>query len=232
MNSGSDRDDSVQRFKLAVLGNGAVGKTSLIRNFCETGFDASYQQTLGLDLYTKTIQLPLSSKEVALQIWDIGGQQIGGKMIDNYIYGSHAILFVYDVTNPSSFKDLTDWKDCVNRVFATSVLKPKVVLVGNKVDLLHLRQVPATEHEKLATENGADSFFVSSRSGEQVAALFTKVAADLAGVEVQAHDLEMRNHVVATVDSNPSERQMAARRGVTLRATGTVPGKQDDCVMM
>ena len=59
--------------------------------------------------------------QVALQIWDIGGQTIGGKMIGNYIYGAHAVLLCYDITNYQSFQNLEDWYRLVRRTFATSV---------------------------------------------------------------------------------------------------------------
>lgn len=55
----------------------------------------------------------LFGTEATLQVWDIGGQQIGGKMLGNYIFGSHAVLLAYDITNASSFHNLEDWLSVV-----------------------------------------------------------------------------------------------------------------------
>ena len=99
-NSSSDDDsddDGVQtkQFKVILLGDGAVGKTSIATRFCKDDFSVSYKQTIGLDFFLRTITLP-NNVEVCLQIWDIGGQSIGGKMIGNYIYGAHAVLLCYE----------------------------------------------------------------------------------------------------------------------------------------
>jgi Ras-related protein Rab-28 len=75
-----------------VLGDGAVGKTSVVMKFCQDHFAKRYKQTLGVDLFLKKIVLP-GDVHVALSIWDIGGQQIGSKMLHNYIFGAQAILF-------------------------------------------------------------------------------------------------------------------------------------------
>lgn len=69
---------------------------------------------------------------VTLQVWDIGGQTIGGKMIDTYVSGAEAVLFVYDITNYTSFENLDDWVSVVKRVFRGADKLPHLALVGNK----------------------------------------------------------------------------------------------------
>lgn len=68
---------------------------------------------------------------MALQVWDIGGQSIGGKMIKNYIYGAQAVLLCYDVTNYQSFQNLEDWYRLVQQTHSADSM-PYVALVGNK----------------------------------------------------------------------------------------------------
>lgn len=68
---------------------------------------------------------------MTLQIWDIGGQSIGGKMLKNYIFGAQAVLLVYDITNYESFQNLEDWYRLVRRTFDDDRM-PYVGLVGNK----------------------------------------------------------------------------------------------------
>lgn len=100
--------------QIILLGNGAVGKTSIATRFSHGAFNQSYKQTIGVDFFLKNLTLP-GDIQVALQLWDIGGQTIGGKMIKNYIYGASAVVLCYDVTNSDSFADLEDWYRLVKK---------------------------------------------------------------------------------------------------------------------
>mmetsp|Transcript_26653 Transcript_26653/g.58019 ORF Transcript_26653/g.58019 Transcript_26653/m.58019 type:complete len:103 (+) Transcript_26653:365-673(+) len=96
--SSEDEEDAQLQYKVIILGDGAVGKTSLANRFTEDLFSKSYKQTIGVNFFIK--QLTLSNGvNVSIQLWDIGGQTIGGKMIGNYIYGAQAVLLVYDISN-------------------------------------------------------------------------------------------------------------------------------------
>jgi Ras-related protein Rab-28 len=73
------------------------------------------------------------NREIALQIWDIGGQSIGSKMVTNYIAGAHAVLLCYDITNYESFANLEDWYRLVVTAFEKQQMPlPFTALVGNK----------------------------------------------------------------------------------------------------
>ena len=125
-NSSDDEPEQLQ-YKVILLGDGATGKTSIAMRFTDDHFAQQYKQTIGLDFFIKRLVLPgevcccqrirgcwmslsLTHRSldlqvnVALQIWDIGGQTIGGKMIGNYIYGAQAVLLCYDITNYQSFQ--------------------------------------------------------------------------------------------------------------------------------
>merc|ERR1711907_764879 len=121
--SDSDEEGDQMQFKVIVIGDGAVGKTSIVNRFCKDHFASSYKQTIGLDFFMKRIVLP-GNVDVAVQVWDIGGQTIGGKMIGNYVFGSHAVILTYDITNAESFHDLQDWLAVVNKIFKDSETKP------------------------------------------------------------------------------------------------------------
>lgn len=105
--------------------------------FAEDSFSAAYKQTVGVDFFIRRMNIArwgksiclkyhylflhdyacvihfiiiiFSNIQVALQIWDIGGQSIGSKMVSNYIAGAHAVLLCYDITNYESFANLEDW---------------------------------------------------------------------------------------------------------------------------
>jgi Ras-related protein Rab-28 len=210
----SDSDDEIEhlQYKVIIMGDGAVGKTSIINRFCQDGFGQSYKQTIGVDFFNKKITLP-GNVNVTLQIWDIGGQQVGGKMLGKYIYGSAAVLLAYDTTNPESFKNLDDWYGFVMQAFKTDK-KPLMGLVGNKVDLQHLRQVKQEKHSLFAIEHQMVPFLVSAKTGERVNGMFTRLAADLAGVQLSKSDIEQTEKVVtASIVNHPAAPTPAGPRG-------------------
>ncbi|RLN21263.1 hypothetical protein BBJ28_00002848, partial [Nothophytophthora sp. Chile5] len=184
--------------QVIILGDGAVGKTSIAMRHTEDNFSATYKQTIGLDFFLKRMALP-GDTQVTLQIWDIGGQSIGGKMLKNYIFGAQGVLLVYDITNYESFQNLEDWYRLVRRTFDDDRM-PYVALVGNK----STSRSPASGRKKdsdltvcqFTEENDLKSFFVSAKSGDQVNTSFRQVAADLAGIALTKTDLEVEAPVL------------------------------------
>ena len=114
--SDTDLDVIKKQFKVILLGDGTVGKTSIAKRFSQDSFAQTYKQTIGLDLLLRRLQLP-PNYNVTLQLWDIGGQSIGSQMISNYISGANAILLCYDITNYESFANLEDWYRIVMKTY-------------------------------------------------------------------------------------------------------------------
>lgn len=231
MDSGSSAsDEDTAQFKVVVLGNSAVGKTSLIKFFCDSTFQESYCQTMGVDFYSKRVQLPNQDSDIHLQLWDVGGLQLGSSMLNRYLNGANGVCLVYDVTNSSSFKDLEDWEAAVVKSCGTAPhLRPKMFLVGTKVELLN-RTVSAAEHTSFRKNHKLDgSFLVSARSGERVNALFVMVASSMADVTVSQVDLDLVDRVTANIVSAPGELAKADRVAPTHTK---VNGSDNDCVMM
>jgi Ras-related protein Rab-28 len=192
-----DSDEVVRdrQLKIVILGNGSSGKTSIASRYAQGQFGKDYMQTIGVDFFLKRITLS-DKLHVALQVWDIGGQSIGGKMIDKYIYGSHGILLVYDVTNAATFDDLEEWLTVINKVFENSGKRPHIALVGNKVDMEHIRVIKADRHNRFAQDHGMSSHFVSAKTGESVNVCFLKLAADILGVRLTRPDIELHQPVI------------------------------------
>lgn len=181
--SADDEDESdIERvqFKVILLGDGAVGKTSIAMRFAEDQFSQTYKQTVGVDFHIRRLNIP-PKFQAALQLWDIGGQSIGSKMVGNYVAGAHAVLLCYDITNYDSFANLEDWYRIVATTFKSSSM-PYIALVANKCDMRHLTAVKNALHTKFADENNMASFFMSARSGDQVHHAFEIIAATLCGV--------------------------------------------------
>mmetsp|Transcript_70933 Transcript_70933/g.140767 ORF Transcript_70933/g.140767 Transcript_70933/m.140767 type:complete len:234 (+) Transcript_70933:100-801(+) len=188
-NEDDEDEPEYLQYKVILLGDGAVGKTSLAMRFCEDHFAKQYKQTIGLDFFVKRVVLP-GDVHVCLQIWDIGGQSIGGRMVSNYIHGSHAVILTYDITNYQSFQHLEDWFSLVKRTFNKEPL-PYMVLMANKQDLTHMRAVKVDKHNLFADENDLYNYFVSARTGEQVVPSFYRIAAMLAGVTLTRPEMEV-----------------------------------------
>ncbi len=176
---------------LAVLGNGTVGKSSLINNFRSDGFVSVYKQTVGCEFYEKKVSIRESL--VSLRVWDIGGQSIHSKSIQQYVSTSDAIFLVYDVTNRESFIDLSDWKSVLDKHGVTG----NVYLVGNKIDMIGQRQVTVDQHEHYVAETGfRGSIFMSAKTGENVVRMFYKVAGEVLGVHLSENELDIHHKVL------------------------------------
>nr|XP_033804966.1 ras-related protein Rab-28 isoform X3 [Geotrypetes seraphini] len=141
--SDSEEESQDRQLKIVILGDGASGKTSVAMRFAQEAFGKQYKQTVGLDFFMRRIMLP-GNLNVTLQVWDIGGQTIGGKMLDKYIYGAQGVLLVYDITNYQSFENLEDWYTMVKKMNKETDSQPFVALVGNKSLCLFWMVVPST----------------------------------------------------------------------------------------
>ena len=115
--------------KLVLLGDGAVGKTTLRRRFLGEGFKAGYSATIGADFAIKRINL--ENYRLTFQIWDLAGQQRFAAVRELYYRGSRGALLVFDVTNPSSFNNLPNW---LEELWKKAGRVP-MILCGNKIDL-------------------------------------------------------------------------------------------------
>ncbi|XP_032488933.1 ras-related protein Rab-28 isoform X2 [Phocoena sinus] len=219
--SDSEEESQDRQLKIVVLGDGTSGKTSLATCFAQETFGKQYKQTIGLDFFLRRIMLP-GNLNVTLQVWDIGGQTIGGKMLDKYIYGAQGILLVYDITNYQSFENLEDWYSVVKKVSEESETQPLVALVGNKaacnrrtkllypesypLDLEHMRTVKPEKHLRFCQENGFSSHFVSAKTGDSVFLCFQKVAAEILGIKLNKAEIEQSQHIVrAEIVKYPEE---------------------------
>ncbi|XP_071793496.1 ras-related protein Rab-28-like [Asterias amurensis] len=189
---GPQRD---KQLKIVILGDGSSGKTSLATRYSQDQFGKQYQQTVGLDFFLKRIVVK-EDMHVTLQVWDIGGQTLGGKMLENYIYGAKGILLVYDITNYNSFENVEDWYTKVKEVYKDQEHCPHIALIANKMDLEHMRAVKAEKHQRMVDNHGFSSHFVSARTGDTVDLCFLRIAAEILGITLNKSELERTARVV------------------------------------
>jgi len=218
----SDSDEETvisKQYKIAIIGDGAVGKTSICNRFIEGDFNRSYKQTIGVDFYVKRMEIPNPQDPgqktfVALQIWDIGGQAATSKMLNKYIHGADAIVLVYDITNLSSFENISDWMSVVKNQYTTDEKKlPFLALVGNKKDLAHLREVKVDNHLTFCEKNHAIGSMVSARTGDGIQKVFYLMAATLLGMKLERNQVEAQIKVVEAMlidhdQNDPNQRSL------------------------
>ncbi|MFQ5921218.1 MAG: Rab family GTPase [Anaerolineales bacterium] len=154
--------------KVVVAGDGNVGKTSLIRRFCEGKFEQTRVATIGVDFQTQTVDLP--GQTVKLSIWDMAGQDRFKVIRAGFYRGSRAAALVYDVTEPESFGSLARWRDEI----LEAVEQQPFIVVGNKIDLERTQQ--PEQAQEFANSLQAPYLDTSALDGSGVAQLFETLA--------------------------------------------------------
>lgn len=159
-------------FKIVLIGNNSVGKSSIVSRFTDNVFDNTYVSTIGVDFRLKLIIC--KNYFTKLQIWDTSGQERFRAITSSYYRGAHGIILTYDITNRTSFNDLTYWIEEFKK-YNNGETVP-TVLIGNKVDLIARRTVSKLEAEKYAAENGFFYIESSAKNNTNIVNVFELLA--------------------------------------------------------
>ena len=185
---------------LSIIGDGSVGKTSIITAFKSDGFTPIYKQTIGVDFIEKKVNVR-SDIYISLRIWDIGGQSINSKNLDKYLGSSDVVFLVYDVTNADSFANLDDWLVRIREHSKSNY----IYLVGNKIDVIQTRLIQAAQHEEYIILNKlAGGIFVSAKTGENLVKSFYRIAGEVCGVPLTPLELSQYDKVLIAHVAKPS----------------------------
>ncbi|XP_061571223.1 EF-hand calcium-binding domain-containing protein 4B [Cololabis saira] len=158
-------------FKVVLVGNSSVGKTSLLRSFCEGRFHPAATATVGIDYSVKT--LTLDNMQVAMQLWDTAGQERYRSITKQFFRKADGVVVMYDVTVQESFKAVKPWLLNVQEAAGEGV---PVLLLGNKMDMEKEREVLLKDAERLASENKVMFFEVSAFTGKNVSESLSRLA--------------------------------------------------------
>uniref|UniRef100_A0A6B2LJN4 Uncharacterized protein n=1 Tax=Arcella intermedia TaxID=1963864 RepID=A0A6B2LJN4_9EUKA len=157
-----------------MIGDTAVGKSSLLLRFTEDMFNPSFISTIGIDFKVKTVDI--DGKRVKLQVWDTAGQERFRTITTAYYRTAQGIILTYDVTNPESFGNLKMWAKAIDQHAAKSVNR---ILVGNKCDLVDKRQISSEKGRELANEFSIQFFETSAKNATSVEEAFLTLARDI-----------------------------------------------------
>jgi len=154
-------------FKIMLLGDASVGKTSLTLRYISGFFLEDLKLTIGVDFYSKTSDF--NNKKVKLQIWDFGGEERFRFLLSQYCKGANGAFFLYDITNRITLDHLPDWTQII-REYAGDV---PIMLIGSKLDLERFRAVPREDGILAAKKYNLSSFVeLSSKTGQNVEKAF------------------------------------------------------------
>ena len=161
-------------YKILLIGESSVGKTSIILRYTENKFDSSGIATCGVDVKCKYVTY--ENIKIRLDIWDTAGQERFRGLAKNYFRGSNGFILVYDITNKKSFEKLKGWmNDAKEKMEPNS----KMIVIGNKKDCQENREVDLDILEDFAEKNEVKTLEVSAKTNEGIDEIFNVMVQDL-----------------------------------------------------
>jgi len=160
--------------KICLLGDGAVGKTSLIRKFVFDKFDDRYIMTFGTKVSKKQMDVTRGGQDYAitLLVWDILGQRVHNNLHSAYYQGATGAFIVCDTTRKETLDNLEEWIDVFRKVNKNA----PVVLLGNKSDLTDEMQFGDAELGQIAEKYGMKYHLTSAKTGAHVEESFIELS--------------------------------------------------------
>ena len=154
-------------FKVLLLGDSDVGKSSLILRYTEETFNSKLVNSIGVDFKMKKREI--DGKIIKVQIWDTAGHERFRTITYSYYRGANAIIIVFDLSDKKSFTSITEWLKQIEKHSNENVFK---FLVGNKSDLVDKRQITYEEANQYANEHKLPYIETSAKEGININELF------------------------------------------------------------
>ncbi|XP_055011096.1 EF-hand calcium-binding domain-containing protein 4B [Boleophthalmus pectinirostris] len=183
-------------FKIIIVGNSSVGKTSLLKRFCDDCFHPDSSATVGIDYSVKTITV--DNNQIALQMWDTAGQERYRSITTQFFRKADGVIVMFDITDMCSFTAVRQWLTSINEAAGDDIA---IMLLGNKTDKEEERQVQTRMAERLAKECEMKFFECSASSGHNVMDSMVHMARILKEQEDRAKEKTV------TLVNSPSEKK-------------------------
>jgi Ras-related protein Rab-1A len=159
-------------FKVIVVGDNNVGKTSIISKFAQTQFKETCIPAIGATICEKVLYV--NETPVKFLIYDITGQEQFYNMREYFYHGSHGVLLVFDITNSTSFNDIRIWYQNIKKYLGDRDLIIGTI-IGNKNDMMEKRKVKKKIAINLSNEISFNYFETSALTGENIEDIFKEI---------------------------------------------------------
>eukprot|EP01100_Stratorugosa_tubuloviscum_P014094 TRINITY_DN7362_c0_g1_i1.p1 TRINITY_DN7362_c0_g1~~TRINITY_DN7362_c0_g1_i1.p1 ORF type:complete len:217 (-),score=96.89 TRINITY_DN7362_c0_g1_i1:117-767(-) len=198
-------DPKSHLFKILVIGDYAVGKTSLVRRFTEGIFTPNYKLTLGVDFAIKEL-IWTDQTKITLQLWDVAGHERFGNMTRVYYKNSIAAVIVFDLSRPATFESVSKWLDDVDsKVFLANNKPIPKLLIANKSDIPGIR-IDREALDNYCKNNGFIAWFETSAQNDinidQAMTLLTEKILEVAKENAQYLNDDKINNTNITTNLN------------------------------
>ena len=196
-------------YKILILGDATVGKTSILLRYIDNKFEIDSLSTLGVDVKYKYVTL--NNKKIRMNIWDTAGQDRFKTIAKNYFKGANAVIFVFDVNHKNTIEKIKFWINSVKDNSSNDIIE---VIVGNKIDIEGKREVTKEQMKSLGQDVNIETFETSAKTGEGINEVF--------------------NYLVTNLIKNPnvgkvlSDDESSARNSIRLLTKNTFSKKNKD----
>lgn len=164
MSSGNQYDGL---YKIVLVGDSGVGKTNLLSRFTRDVFNLETKTTIGVEFASRNLQI--GSKVIKAQIWDTAGQERYQAITQAYYRGSSGAIIIYDITSRRTFEHVERWR---TEILKHATQEMVILLVGNKSDLNHLREVSTESGRAMAEKYGLYFLESSALTASNVDSIF------------------------------------------------------------
>ncbi|KAL5009499.1 hypothetical protein ScPMuIL_011804 [Solemya velum] len=164
------------QFRLILIGDSTVGKSSLLKYFTDGKFSEVCDPTVGVDFYARLLEVKQGVR-VKLQLWDTAGQERFRSITRSYYRNSVGVLILFDLTKRKSYENVQSWME--EAKFHIEPHKAVYVIVGHKSDKDEERQVKPREARQFAESNGLKYIETSAVSGQNVEETFLMTAREI-----------------------------------------------------
>ena len=195
-------------YKVVLLGDTGVGKSSIVQRYVYGSFKHDSQPTIGASFMSKTLEIAEEGIHVRFQIWDTAGQEKYKSLAPMYYRDAMAAVCVYDITNKDSFESVKEWVEDLQQKAPDNIV---IALVGNKSDLQEKEKVPLSVATQYAKEISAPYGNTSAKEDIGVNDIFVKIARKLHRMHVAPLDDERRESVV--VDGRSRKLKNGSKKG-------------------
>jgi len=161
-------------YKVVLIGDSGVGKSNLLSRFTRNEFNLETKSTIGVEFATRSIQV--DGKTIKAQIWDTAGQERYRAITSAYYRGAVGALLVYDISKNVTFKNVERWLAELRENAANNIV---IMLVGNKSDLRHLREVPTETAKEFSEKNNLLFIETSALDSSNVELAFQNILTEI-----------------------------------------------------